>query len=165
MSGKLDKGLRYETGLIVAQAAPSADFLRAESSLQIRFARPTHQLDNVVAFYRDGLGLPVIGHFEKHAGYSGVMLGIPDHRMHLEFTQNDSGSPCPAPTKDNLLVLYISSAEAFRSAVNRLEERGHSAVESENPFWREHGKTFEDPDGWRVVLYHGTAIDGHCDTR
>ena len=43
----------------------------------VRIARPTDQLDDVVRFYRDGLGLPEIGRFDAHAGYRGVMLGLP----------------------------------------------------------------------------------------
>ncbi|MCA9890680.1 MAG: VOC family protein, partial [Anaerolineae bacterium] len=60
---------------------------------RVRVARPTDQLEKVVAFYRDGLGLSVIGHFEDHAGYDGVMLGMPDANYHLEFTQHVDGSP------------------------------------------------------------------------
>ncbi|MFW5692189.1 MAG: VOC family protein, partial [Chloroflexota bacterium] len=44
---------------------------------RVRVARPTDQLAAVVAFYRDGLGLPVIAHFDDHAGYDGVILGMP----------------------------------------------------------------------------------------
>ena len=29
---------------------------------------------------------------------------------------------------------------------------GQDAVASTNPYWAEHGLTFEDPDGFRVVL-------------
>jgi hypothetical protein len=79
--------------------------------IKIRIARPTDKLDAVVTFYKDAVGLPIIGHFEGHAGYSGVMLGTPDARCHLEFTHADVGSPCPAPSKDNLLVPYLSSPE------------------------------------------------------
>jgi hypothetical protein len=37
------------------------------SSTRIRIARPTDQLASVVAFYRDALGLRVIGHFESRS--------------------------------------------------------------------------------------------------
>lgn len=74
---------------------------------QIRVARPTDQLDELLRFYRDGLQFPLIGSFQDHAGYDGVMLGMPDGSVHLEFTQHQNGSPCPAPTEDNLLVLYF----------------------------------------------------------
>ena len=34
----------------------------------VRIARPTDRLDEVVRFYREGLGLPEIGRFAGHAG-------------------------------------------------------------------------------------------------
>ena len=55
--------------------------------MQLRVARDTERLDDLVSFYRDGLGLTEIGGFDDHDGY-----------------------------------------------------------------WDEHGVTFEDPDGFRVVL-------------
>lgn len=119
---------------------------------QIRIARPTEQLNKVVDFYKRGLGLPEIGHFNDHEGYSGVMLGMPDKRYHLEFTQHTNGSPCPAPTKDNLLVFYLPSADQRNSIVQRLARMGYQAVEPENPYWKDKGITIEDPDKWRVVL-------------
>ena len=33
-------------------------------AVQFRIARPTNQLERVVAFYRDGLGLPVLYAYE-----------------------------------------------------------------------------------------------------
>ncbi len=126
--------------------------------MQIRVARPTDKLSKVVAFYGDGLGLPVIAEFENHAGYSGVILGTPTDRFHLEFTQTEAGSPCPAPTRDNLLVFYHPEDEAFGEAVKRMTDHGHQPVEPENPYWKGKSYTFEDPDGWRVVIYHGQAF-------
>src|SRR5215208_4513387 len=75
---------------------------------------PTDRLAEVVRFYRDALGLEQITSFEKHAGYDGVMLALPGRRDHLEFTHYASGSPCPAPTKDNLLVFYVEDDAAIR---------------------------------------------------
>jgi catechol 2,3-dioxygenase-like lactoylglutathione lyase family enzyme len=102
--------------------------------------------------------MPTICHFERHAGYSGVMLGMPNERFHLEFTHADTGSPCPAPTKDNLLVLCFPNPKAYMGAVRRLQEQGHTAIEAENPYWKGKSQTFEDPDGWRVVLYDGSPF-------
>ncbi len=126
--------------------------------MQIRVARPTDKLAEVVRFYRDGIGLPVIAHFEDHAGYSGVILGMPTDQFHLEFTHATAGSPCPAPTKDNLLVFYIPEDKAYAEAVKRMKDHDYQPVESENPYWTGTSHTFEDPDGWRVVLYHGHAF-------
>jgi catechol 2,3-dioxygenase-like lactoylglutathione lyase family enzyme len=126
--------------------------------VHFRIARPTNRLPEVVRFYRDGLGLEVIGSFDNHAGYSGVMLGLPGRDYHLEFTSHTAGSPCPAPTKDNLLVFYIPDIEAITRLSEQLGDMGYSAVAPKNPYWEEHGTTFEDPDGWRVVLMNTSGI-------
>ena len=125
---------------------------------QVRVARPTDRLAEVVRFYRDALGLPQLGSFEGHAGYDGVMIGLPGRDYHLEFTSHAGGSPCPAPTRDNLLVLYVEDAAALARVVERLAAHGHHPVEPENPYWAERGRTFEDPDGWRVVLMNTPGI-------
>jgi len=125
---------------------------------QVRITRPTDRLARVVRFYRDALGLEQIASFEGHAGYDGVMLALPGRRDHLEFTHYASGSPCPAPTKDNLLVFYVEDDAAIREMAARLQRHGHEPVEPENPYWAEKGLTFEDPDGWRVVLMHTAGI-------
>ncbi|MEU9842409.1 VOC family protein [Actinomadura sp. NPDC048032] len=121
--------------------------------VQVRVARPTDRLDEVVTFYRDHLGLPELSRFTGHAGYDGVMLGLPGTDYHLEFTSHADGSPCPAPTGDNLLVLYFAGEAQMRDVVERLVAAGHEPVPAENPYWVENGAlTFADPDGWRVVL-------------
>ncbi|MEW2354291.1 VOC family protein [Spirillospora sp. NPDC029432] len=120
---------------------------------QVRVARPTDKLDEVVAFYRDHLGLRELYRFNGHAGYDGVMLGLPGTDYHLEFTSHTDGSPCAAPTDDNLLVLYFTGEVHMYDAVERLAAAGHEPVPAENPYWTDNGAlTFADPDGWRVVL-------------
>lgn len=121
--------------------------------VQVRFARPTDRLEAVTAFYRDGLGLPVITTFQRHAGYSGVVFGLPGRDYHLEFVQHEDGSPGAAPTDDNLLVLYLPDSGAIEAATARLHEVGSDPLPPENPYWEDQGVTFADPDGWRVVLF------------
>jgi catechol 2,3-dioxygenase-like lactoylglutathione lyase family enzyme len=119
---------------------------------QVRVARPTGQLAEIETFYSTDLGLPVLYRFEDHAGYNGVMIGLPGTDYHLEFTSHVDGSPCPAPTTDNLLVLFHNDAQMY-DVVERLAAAGHERVEAENPYWGGVGAlTFEDPDGWRLVL-------------
>lgn len=125
--------------------------------IRVRFARPTDRLDEVVRFYRDGLGLTELGRFEGHHGYDGVLLGLPGSEYHLEFTAHAYGSPCPAPTPDNLLVLYVESESAASVVAARLSELGYPDVEPENPYWDGRSLTIADPDGWRVVLDWGLA--------
>lgn len=129
---------------------------------QVRIARPTDRLEEVVAFYEIGLGLPRLGDFEDHAGYSGVMIGFPDASVHLEFTRHDEGSPGTAPSDDNLLVLYVPDRAAIEACVDRLRSMGHHSVPPANPYWEGRSLTVPDPDGWRLVLVlaDGFGSDG-----
>ena len=120
--------------------------------LRVRIARPTDRLEDVVAFYRDGLGLPELGRFDAHDGYDGVLLGLPGRDYHLEFTSHAYGSRCSAPSADNLLVLYVESESIAVVAAARLADSGYPDVEPENPYWEGRSITVADPDGWRVVL-------------
>jgi catechol 2,3-dioxygenase-like lactoylglutathione lyase family enzyme len=125
----------------------------ARAASEIRFARQTDRLDELVRFYTDGLGLERIGGFEDHAGYSGVILGVPGRELQLEFISHAEGSPGEAPTEENLLVLYLPDAEARDRAAKRLRALGGAEVAAGNPWWDGLGAlTFADPDGWRVVL-------------
>jgi catechol 2,3-dioxygenase-like lactoylglutathione lyase family enzyme len=125
--------------------------MNAADVAAVRFARPTDKLDDLLRFYEDGLGLERIDSFEDHAGYSGVMLGLSGEQVHLELTSHASGSPGPAPTRDNLLVLYLTDRAAIATIDARMRALGHDPVEPENPHWND-DVTFEDPDGWGVVL-------------
>ncbi len=125
---------------------------------EIRIARPTDKLEEIKKFYGEGLRLPVIAAFKNHNGYSGVMFGLPEKDYHLEFTEHENGSPCPAPTKDNLLVFYIPNKSELEKLAERIHSLGYKAVEPENPYWKEKGITIEDPDGWRIVLMNSNGI-------
>ncbi|MEK4563501.1 VOC family protein [Alkalihalobacillus sp. FSL R5-0424] len=128
------------------------------NATQIRIARPTDQLERIIEFYEKGLGLKQIGSFQNHSGYNGVMYGLPDATYHLEFTQHIEGSPCPAPTKDNLLVFYVPEYEEIKQVAERLNKLGYGEVEPENRYWKELGITIEDPDGWRIVLMNTKGL-------
>lgn len=125
-------------------------------AVQFRIARPTNNLKEVVKFYKEGLGLKVLGHFENHAGYDGVMLGLPDKTYHLEFTQQENSTPLPPPTKENLIVFYYDDFQEYEIANQNLQKFGAQPVEPENPYWIGKSQTYEDPDGWRIVLFKGT---------
>jgi catechol 2,3-dioxygenase-like lactoylglutathione lyase family enzyme len=118
----------------------------------LRVARPTDDLAAVVAFYRDGLGFDVLSEFRDHAGFDGVMLGHPGAGYHLEFTRRAGHPAGRAPTADHLLVFYLPDDAGWRAAVARLERAGHRPVAAVNPYWDQRGRTFEDPDCYRVVL-------------
>jgi catechol 2,3-dioxygenase-like lactoylglutathione lyase family enzyme len=119
---------------------------------KVRFARPTDRLDEVVRFYRDGLGLQELARFADHDGFDGVMLGEPGGAWHIEFTHGRGHTTGRAPSRDHLLVFYLPDEAAWRAAVGRMGLCGYAAVVSFNPYWDRQGVTFEDPDGYRVVF-------------
>jgi catechol 2,3-dioxygenase-like lactoylglutathione lyase family enzyme len=118
----------------------------------LRIARETERFENVLRFYTEGLGLAVLGAFEDHDGFDGVMVGIPGARFHLEFTRRRGQVIGRTPDPHQLLVFYIPDSSAWRALVDRMHAAGYRAVSSSNPYWDRAGLTFEDPDGWRVVL-------------
>jgi len=118
----------------------------------LRVARPTDRLDDVVRFYRDGVGLLEVGSFQDHEGFDGVMLGMPGASYHLEFTRQRGHIAGRAPTQENLLVFYFPDGNEWQAAFNRMVGAGYAPVASHNPYWNISGRTFEDPDGYRVVF-------------
>jgi catechol 2,3-dioxygenase-like lactoylglutathione lyase family enzyme len=116
--------------------------------MQVRFARHTERLAEIVQFYGHGLGLPELGRFEDHDGYKGVFFGLPGTDAHLEFTSGGNHK-APQPHPETLLVLYLGNAEAVEETSGRV---GTAPVESANPYWRTNAVTLADPDGFRVVL-------------
>lgn len=119
---------------------------------RLRVARPTDKLEDVVRFYRDGVGLRELARFEDHDGFDGVMLGTPGAAYHLEFTRKRGHEAGRAPTQDNLLVFYLPEQAQWQAAIERMSAAGYEPVSSFNPYWDRSGRTFEDPDGYRVVL-------------
>jgi hypothetical protein len=120
--------------------------------VQMRVARATDDLSALMRFYRDGLGLQVLYEFRDHAGFDGVMLGTPGSPYHLEFTQTAAHPAGRAPGPENLLVFFLPEAAAYRAAMARMEASGFRPVQAFNPYWDKCGRTYEDPDGYRIVF-------------
>jgi catechol 2,3-dioxygenase-like lactoylglutathione lyase family enzyme len=119
--------------------------------MKFRIARHTTDLNHIIDFYGRILGLKVLGEFKDHHGYSGVFIGIPGQGWHLEFTISDV-SPVHQPDDDDLLVFYASSLEEFAAMKTRFVKNQVKQVKPLNPYWAKNGITFEDPDGYRVVI-------------
>ncbi|KAG6041454.1 hypothetical protein E4U41_004188 [Claviceps citrina] len=136
--------------------------MAAISTAHLRIARPTDDIEALLPFYRDGLGFAVLARFHNHQGFDGVLLGChPDAGAaagyHLEFTSKAGHRAGRAPSQDNLLVFYLPAPDAFRGAVSRMRDGGFEPVPSFNPYWDGCGETFEDADGYRVVLANMAA--------
>ena len=118
----------------------------------LRVARATERLEEIVAMYRDGLGLELLGSFRDHGGFDGAMLGARGAEYHLEFTQQRGQPTKPPPDPDDLLVFYLPDAADCEAAARRMIAAGFAPVASHNPYWDRRGRTFEDLEGYRVVL-------------
>jgi hypothetical protein len=73
---------------------------------------------------------------------------LPGSDAHLEFTSGGQHN-APSPHPETLLVLYLGSADAVDEILERLVGL---SVEPTNPYWKQHGVTLVDPDGFQVVL-------------
>lgn len=102
--------------------------------------------------YRSGLGLVRLGHFENHEGFDGVMLGMPGGHFHFEFTFCRADPVTPTPTAEDLLVFYVPERKDWEARCRAMKEAGFVEVPSMNPYWGRQGRTFQDPDGYRVVI-------------
>ncbi|WP_201861069.1 VOC family protein [Microvirga soli] len=122
------------------------------TGVKLRVVRPTNRLEEVIPFYRDGLGFELIAAFDDQNFFSGRILGHPQAPWHLAFTYYRDLQAGRAPAQDNLLVFYLPDRAEWEAAVERMRINGHSPVSSFNPYWDRQGVTFEDPDGYRVVL-------------
>lgn len=122
----------------------------------LRIARPVRDLELAVSMYKEGVGLQELGGFRDHDGFDGVMLGRPGADHHFEFTVCRHHPVQPAPTAEDLLVLYIPDQEAWEHRCAALLSAGFRETPPFNPYWETRGRTFVDPDGYRLVVEKDT---------
>lgn len=119
---------------------------------RLRVARPTGDLERSVRMYREGLDLRELGRFRDHDGFDGVMLGEDGGPYHLELTHQAGHPEEPQPSPEALLVFYLPDPEAWRQRCEKLQRAGFRRVTSTNPYWERAGRTYEDEDGYRLVI-------------
>jgi hypothetical protein len=124
----------------------------------IRIARPSGDLAAAARFWHQGLGLDVLYRKEPAdadegpgARYALLMLGWREAGWHLELAHEPDGPLQPAPSEEDLLVIYLDGPVPD-DLVARLERHGGRRVAARNPYWDTWGVTVEDPDGYRLVL-------------
>lgn len=102
--------------------------------------------------YCDGMGFSELASFRDHDGFDGTILGQPGQAYHLEFTTRHGHRAADAPDGDHLLVFYLPDQSEWERRCSQMAHAGFRAVPSVNPFWDRQGRTFEDCDGYRVVI-------------
>ena len=83
------------------------------------------------------------------------MVGWPEAAWHLELVGDADSHARARPTEEDLLVIYLGRA-IDTSLIIGLQANGGRRVTARNPYWEKWGVTIEDPDGYRLVLSHGT---------
>ncbi|MFL6712937.1 MAG: VOC family protein [Sulfurifustis sp.] len=126
--------------------------MHATKTPHLRIARPVRDLAKTTDMYCRGLGLRVVGSFENHDGFDGIMLGRPESNYHFEFTHCRRHPVAPTPTAEDLIVFYLPDRDEWNAACISMEAAGFKRVTSFNPYWDAHGRSYEDADGYRVVL-------------
>jgi catechol 2,3-dioxygenase-like lactoylglutathione lyase family enzyme len=106
---------------------------------QLRIARPVSDLERAARLYCDGLELQVLYRFADHEGFSGIMVGLPGAAYHFEFTVCLQHPVAPAPTPEDLTVLYVPEESEWQLACARLESAGFRTVVAFNSYWEETG--------------------------
>jgi hypothetical protein len=123
----------------------------------LRIARPTDHLAAIAEMYATGLDFTVLAQFEDHDGFDGVILGHPQHPYHLECTTQRGHPVGRAHTKDHLLVFYLPDHGEREARCAQMLAAGFVRVPSYNPYWDVRGRTFEDLDGYRIVLQNAAS--------
>lgn len=125
------------------------------AATHLRLARPSHDLSQAEKFWVGGLDLEVLYRAgpEAEGGHSLLMVGWPDAAWHLELVGDPEGETPPAPSEEDLLVLYLGQPVA-QELIDSLTINGGLVVQARNPYWDRYGVTIVDPDGYRLVLCH-----------
>ena len=118
----------------------------------VRFAHASPNYDTTIAFYRDIVGLPVIGEFSSSFGEDGTIFGFPDTTVQLEVVRARPDA-CAAAGSFDQLVLYLDDADAVRLAAQPLRDAGVAPEPDQHPYWAANGAvTYQDPDGRDLVF-------------
>jgi len=125
----------------------------------MRVARPVSDIARTEYMYCLGLGLQVLARFSDHDGFDGLILGPGGSDYHFEFTRSRHHPVHPAPTAEDLIVFYIPAEAQWVAKCADMLKAGFRRVTSFNPYWEERGRTYEDRDGYRVVLQHSAWTD------
>ncbi|MEU3748809.1 MULTISPECIES: VOC family protein [Streptomyces] len=119
----------------------------------VRIARPSRDLAAAERFYVDGLGLAVQWRspVREPGKHDLLMVGPAGGGWHFELTRDPDSPVEPAPTVEDLFVVYLG-APVEEEQVERLVEAGGTRIPAHNPYWDEYGVTVADPDGYPLVL-------------
>jgi catechol 2,3-dioxygenase-like lactoylglutathione lyase family enzyme len=120
--------------------------------VRFRSARPSDRLAELRRFYVDGLGCTLLGEWEDHEGYDGLVVGDPSGLWQAEFIRERAHPAVPVPSREHLLVFYVADRDAREARAAAMDAAGWPRVTPANPYWGRCGVTYADPDGYEVVV-------------
>ena len=88
----------------------------------LRWVRSSSNYDSTVAFYRDLVGLPIVGSFSDSFGEDGTIFGLPDTGTQIEIVR--SHAPRRQPDRFDQVVFYLPGSDAVRTATEPLRQAG-----------------------------------------
>jgi catechol 2,3-dioxygenase-like lactoylglutathione lyase family enzyme len=119
----------------------------------LRFARASGKYADTVAFYRDLVGLPVLGDFAESFGSDGTIFGLPGASVQLEIVRTGIADKAGAGSGSDQLILYLDNPAAVLEAISPLGAAGLSPDPQSHAYWAANGAvTFRDPDGRAVIF-------------
>ncbi len=128
-------------------------------NVHLRIARPVTDIQRSVEQYTAGLDMKRLGEFKDHNDFDGAMVGTEGLDYHLEFTASRDHPQIPATSAEDLLVFYMADRAAWDKACTSVCAAGFKEVAPSNPYWAKNGRTFQDRDGYLVVLQQAAWIN------
>lgn len=119
--------------------------------MNFRYARHCKNISQLTSFYTSVLNLEVLGSFQDHDGYDGVLIGLKGLSWHLEYTQNTQ-EPHSRFDEDDALVFYPDSLEAYSKILDNLKLFKIKTIESKNPYWKDKAVCFKDCDEYNIIV-------------
>jgi GNAT superfamily N-acetyltransferase len=117
----------------------------------LRWAHASNRYHETVSFYRDLVGLPVVGEFTSSYGEDGTIFGLPDTAVQMEIVRAHTDH-VPIMSTDQL-VLYLEDQDSLARASTPLLDAGLIPDPGQHAYWEANGAiTFRDPDGRGLVL-------------
>ena len=135
-------------GSSVTQGDPSHRWPARLCPGAIRFAHASSSYAETTAFYRDLVGLPVLGDFVASFGADGTIFGLPDTSVQMEIVRRrDDGNVSDGDRSDQL-VLYLDGPAEVVAATEALREAGLRPDHHPDAYWEANGAvSYLDPDG------------------
>lgn len=92
-----------------------------------------------------------MGEFKNHDNYNGVFPGRKNTDWQLEFTESNDLADHKLD-EDDLLIFYPTTNKEYAGLMDNINEHEIKIINAKNPYWRENGFMFSDPEGYKIVI-------------